>query len=60
MNIFIPLYHFRLLGNFEAFILQLCMLGDYYVFLIATYVFTRLLLDEICRLIELPSDGLVD
>ena len=33
--------------------LQLCMWDDYHVFLIATLVFTRLLLDEIYHLIEL-------
>ena len=40
--------------------LQLCMWGDYHVFLIATLVFTRLLLDEICHLIELPFEWLID
>ena len=40
--------------------LQLWMWGDYHVFLIATLVFTRLLLDEICHLIELPFDWLID
>ena len=40
--------------------LQLCMWGDYHVFLIATLVFTRLLLDEIYHLIELPFDWLID
>ena len=34
--------------------LQLCIWDDYHVFLIATFVFTRLLLDEIYHLIELP------
>ena len=34
--------------------LQLRMWGDYHTFLIATLVFTRLLLDEIYHLIELP------
>ena len=34
--------------------LQLCMWDDYHVFLIATFVFTRLLLDEIYHLIEIP------
>ena len=34
--------------------LQLCMWDDYHAFLIATLVFTRLLLDEIYHLIELP------
>ena len=36
--------------------LQLCMWDDYHVFLIATLVFTRLLLDEICHFIELPFE----
>ena len=34
--------------------LQLCMWDDYHIFLIAPLVFTRLLLDEIYDLIELP------
>ena len=33
--------------------LQLCMWEDYHIFLIPPLVFTRLLLDEICHLIEL-------
>ena len=40
--------------------LQLCMWDDYHVFLIAALVFTRLLLDEIYHLIELPFDWLTD
>ena len=36
--------------------LQLCMWDDYHVFLIATLVFTRLLLDQIYHLTELPFD----
>ena len=40
--------------------LQLCMWDDYYVFLIAKLVFTRLLLDEIYDLIELPFDWLIN
>ena len=40
--------------------LQLCMWDDYYVFLIATLVFTRLLLDQMYHLIELPLDWLID
>ena len=39
--------------------LQLCMWDDYHVFLIATLVFTRLLLDEMYHLIELPFDWLM-
>ena len=40
--------------------LQLCMWDDYHVFLIATLVFTRLLLDEIYHLIKLPFAWLID
>ena len=40
--------------------LQLCMWDDHHVFLIATLVFTRLLLYEICHLIELPLEWLID
>ena len=40
--------------------LQLCMWDDYHVFLISTLVFSRLLLDEIYHLIELPFDWLTD
>ena len=40
--------------------LQFSMWDDYRVFLIATLVFTRLLLDEICHLNELPFDWLID
>ena len=40
--------------------LQLCMWDEYHVFLIATLVFTRLLLDEIYHLIELLFDWLDD
>ena len=40
--------------------LQLSMWDDYHVFLIATLVFTRLLLDEIYHLIELPFEWLFD
>ena len=39
--------------------LQLCMWDDYHMFLIATPGFTRLLLDEINYLIELPFDWLM-
>ena len=39
--------------------LQLCMWHDYHIFLIASLVFTRLLLDEIYHLIELPFDWLM-
>ena len=39
---------------------QLCMWDDYHVFLIATLVFTRLLLDEISSLIKLALDWLID
>ena len=40
--------------------LQLCMWDEYHVFLIATLVFTRLLLDEIYHLIKLPFEWLID
>ena len=40
--------------------LQLFMWDDYHVFLIATLVFARLLLDEIYHLIELPFEWLID
>ena len=40
--------------------LQLCVWDDYHVFVIATLVLTRLLLDEIYHLIELPFDWLID
>ena len=40
--------------------LQLCMWDDYHIFLIAPLVFTRLLLDEIYHLIELPFDWWCD
>ena len=40
--------------------LQLCMWDDYQVFLIAMIVFTRLLLNEIYHLIELPFEWLID
>ena len=36
------------------------MWDDYHVFLIATLVFTRLLLDEIYHLIELPFEWFID
>ena len=36
------------------------MLDEYHVFLIATLVFIRLLLDEIYHLIELPFEWLTD
>ena len=53
---FIPLYQFHPLTNIY---LQLCMWDDYHIFLIAPLVFTRLLLDENCHLIELPFDWLM-
>ena len=40
--------------------LELCMRDDYHVFLIATLVFTRLLLNENYHLIELPFEWLID
>ena len=44
----------------EKDLLQLCKWDDYHVFLIATLLFTRLLLDEIYHLIELPLDWVND
>ena len=40
--------------------LQLCKWDDYQVFLIATLVLTRLLLDEIYHFIEWPFEWLID
>ena len=40
--------------------MQLCMWDDYHVFLFATLVFTRLLVDEIYHLIDLPFEWLID
>ena len=40
--------------------LQLCLWDDYHVFFISTLVFTRLLLDEIYHIIELPFEWLID
>ena len=40
--------------------LQLCMWDVYHTFLIATLVYTRLLLDETYHLIELPFDWFID
>ena len=40
--------------------LQLCIWDNYHVFLIAKLVFTRLLLDKIYHLIELPFEWLTD
>ena len=40
--------------------LQLCMWDDYHVFLIVTLVFTRLLLNKIYHLVELPFEWLID
>ena len=40
--------------------LQLCMWDDYHIFLIAAFVFTRLLRDEIYHFIELPFEWLLD
>ena len=53
----IPLYHFH--EHWDIY-LQLCMWNDYHVFSIATLVFTRLLLDKIYHLIELPFEWLTD
>ena len=40
--------------------LQFCMWDDYHIFLITPLVFTRLLLDEIYHLIELPFEWLIN
>ena len=40
--------------------LQLSMWDDYHIFLIASLVFTTLLLDEICLFIELPFEVPID
>ena len=40
--------------------LQLCIWDDYHVFLIVTLVFTRLLLNKIYHLVELPFECLID
>ena len=54
---FIPLYNFHPLTNIGTFI---CMWDDYHVFLIATLVFTRLLLDGIYHFNQLPFEWLID
>ena len=38
---------------------RFCMWDHYHIFLIKPLVFTRLLLDEICYLMELPFDWLI-
>ena len=40
--------------------LQLCMRDNYHAFLIVTFVFTRMLLDEFYHFIKLPFDWLID
>ena len=40
--------------------LQLCMWDNYHVFLIVTFVFTRMLLGEFYDFIRLPFDWLID
>ena len=60
---FIPLYHFHPLTNIQKRIWSLsapiCTWDSYHIFLIATFVFTRLLLDGIYHLIELLFDWLM-
>ena len=52
---FIPLYHFHPLTNIQTFICNFaCEMTI--TFLMATLVLTRLLLDEIYHLIELPFE----
>ena len=53
---FIPLYQFHPLTNIETFICNFACENDYHIFLIATLVFNRLLLDVIYHLIELPFE----
>ena len=55
---FIPLYYFHLLMNIQTFIATLHIWNDYHI-LVAQLVSTRLLLNEIKRIIELPSDWLM-
>ena len=60
---FIRLYHFHPLTNIQTYICNFvrCKMRDVtWLFLIATLVFTRLLLDEIYHLIELSFDSLTD
>ena len=56
-TIFNPLYHFHPLTGIETCI---CMWDDYHVFLIVTLVFTRLPLDKVYHLVELPFHWLID
>ena len=53
-NLPLPLAH-----KHSDIYLQLCIWDEYQVFLIASLVFTRQLLNEIYRLIELPFDWLM-
>ena len=55
---FIPLYYFHLFMNIQTFIATLHIWNDYRI-LVAPLVSTRLLLNEIKRIIELPSDWLM-
>ena len=57
---FVPFYHFHPLTNIQDIYLQLRVWDEYHIFLIATLVFTRLLLNEIYHLIELSFDWLID
>ena len=60
---FIPLYHFHSLTNIQKLIYNsfapICMWDVYHIFLIATVVFTGLLLDGIYQLIELLFEWLM-
>ena len=47
-------------GDHSDTYLQLCMWDDYNAFSMATLVYTRLLLDKIYHLVELPFDWLID
>ena len=53
------LYHPPLAHEHSDIYLQLCTWDDYHIFLIPPLVYTRLLLDEIYHLIELPFHWLM-
>ena len=56
---FIPLYYFHPLTNIQTFICNFAREVHYHIFLTATLLFTRLLLDEIYQLIELLFDSMI-
>ena len=49
----IPIYQFKLLRNIQTFVWTWWIWEEYFVFLIATYVITRLLLGEIYPSLEI-------